>query len=118
MAPFTRHLFICTNERPADHPRGSCAPAGGEALQKAFKKALADRGLNRAVRANKSGCLDQCEHGSVVVVYPDAVWYGQVTPADVDEIVGSHLEQGRPVERLRLPDSCVNASTCPHKPRR
>lgn len=115
MAPFERHLFICTNQRPPDHPRGCCDPAASESLQKAFKKALAERGVHRRIRANRAGCLDQCEHGPVVVVYPDAVWYGAVTQADVMEIVDAHLIGGHPVARLRLADSCVNAATCPHK---
>ena len=118
MAPFERHLFICTNQRPADHPRGCCNPDATDALQKAFKKALAERGLSRRIRANKSGCLDQCEHGPNVVVYPDGVWYGGVTEADVAEIVDRHLVGGEPVARLRLADSCVNTATCPHRPRR
>ena len=88
------------------------------ALQKAFKQALAERGLQRRVRANKAGCLDQCEHGPTVVVYPDAVWYGGVTASDVAEIVDRHLVGGEPVARLRLADACVNAATCDHKPRR
>jgi (2Fe-2S) ferredoxin len=117
MAPYDRHLFICCNQRPPDHPRGCCDPEGSELLQKAFKKALAERGLNRRVRANKAGCLDQCEHGPNVVVYPDGVWYGGVTEADVVDIVESHVIGGRPVDRLRLADVCVNSATCPHRPR-
>jgi (2Fe-2S) ferredoxin len=117
MAPFETHIFVCCNRRDPDHPRGCCDPDGEERLQKAFKKALASRGLNRTVRANKSGCLDQCEHGPTVVVYPEAVWYGGVTEADVDEIVDRHIAGGHPVERLRLPDTCVNSASCPHKPR-
>ena len=117
MAPFDRHLFICTNQRPAGHPRGCCNPDATDALQKAFKKALAERGLSRRIRANKSGCLDQCEHGPNVVVYPDGVWYGGVTEADVAEIIDRHLVGGEPVARLRLADSCVNTATCPHRPR-
>ena len=103
MAPFEQHLFICTNQRPADHPRGSCTPDGNDHLQKAFKKALAERGVKR-VRANKSGCLDQCEKGPSVVVYPDTVWYGKVTEADVNEIVEQHIIGGKPVERLLMPE--------------
>lgn len=118
MAAFERHLFVCGNQRPAEHPRGCCDPAGGEALHKAFKTAVAEHGLNRRVRANRSGCLDQCEHGPTVVVYPDAVWYGGVTAADVDEIVTSHLVGGVPVARLQLADDCINTGTCAHKPRR
>lgn len=118
MAPFERHVFVCTNERPEGHPRGCCGAAAGEALQQAFKQALAMHGLGRTVRANKAGCLDQCEHGPTVVIYPDGVWYGGVTEADVAEIVDTHLAGGVPVERLRLADGCVNTGTCAHKPRR
>ena len=117
MAPFERHLFVCTNQRPAGHPRGCCDPDATGALHKAFKKALAEHGLSRRMRANKSGCLDQCEHGPNVVVYPDVVWYGGVTEADVNEIVERHLIGGEPVERLRLADECINTATCPHRPR-
>ena len=117
MPPFERHIFICCNQREPGHPRGSCDPDAENALQKAFKKALAERGLNRRVRANKSGCLDQCEHGPTVVVYPDTVWYGFVSETDIDEIIDSHIVGGIPVARLRLPDACVNTATCPHKPR-
>jgi (2Fe-2S) ferredoxin len=118
MAPFERHVFVCTNQRPLDHPRGSCDPTAGEALHKAFKQAIAERGLQRRVRANRSGCLDQCEHGPTVVVYPETIWYGGVTIADVAEIVDQHLVGGKPVERLHLADGCVNTATGAHKPRR
>jgi (2Fe-2S) ferredoxin len=102
--PFDKHIFICCNRRDPGHVRGSCDPDGTEALQKAFKKALAERGLNRRIRANKSGCLDQCEKGPTVVVYPDAVWYGRVKETDVNEIVEQHIIGGRPVERLLMPE--------------
>jgi len=117
LPPFEKHIFICCNQREAGHPRGSCDPDADDGLQKAFKQALADRDLQRRMRANKSGCLDQCEHGPTVVVYPDTVWYGGVTEADIPEIIESHLIGGVPVERLRLADECINAVRCPHKPR-
>lgn len=116
MAQFERHVFVCTNQRPADNPRGCCDPEGKRALQSAFKAAIARRGLKATVRANAAGCLDQCEHGPTVVVYPEGVWYGFVTAADVDEIVEEHVIGGRPVERLRLAAACVNVASCPHKP--
>ena len=118
MAPFERHIFICGNQRPAGHPRGCCDPAGNAELQKLFKQKLAERGLKGKVRANQSGCLDQCEHGPNLVIYPEAVWYGGVTLGDVEEIIESHILGGRPVERLRLADTCINAESCPHKPRK
>lgn len=117
MAAYERHIFVCTNQRPEGHPRGCCDPENNAALQGKFKKALADHGLKGRVRANRAGCLDQCEHGPTVVVYPDNVWYGFVTSDDVAEIVESHIAGGVPVERLRLPDACLNTPRCPHKPR-
>ena len=83
MAKFEKHIFICTNQRPEGHPRGCCNQSGEADLHRAFKAKLAERGIpGDRVRANKSGCLEQCEVGPTVVVYPDAVWYGGVTPAD------------------------------------
>ena len=117
MARFERHIFVCCNQREGGHPRGCCDPAGQAALQKAFQEKLKARGLKGRVRANKAGCLDQCEHGPNLVVYPEGVWYGGVTVADVDEIIESHIVAGKPVERLRLAEACLNTASCPHKPR-
>ena len=99
---FRHHLFVCENVRPPDDPRGCCTARGSGGLREAFKAELARRGLKGIVRANKSGCLDACAHGPTVVVYPEGVWYGGVTVADVPEIVERHLVGGEPVERLRL----------------
>ncbi|KAB2926428.1 MAG: (2Fe-2S) ferredoxin domain-containing protein [Bacteroidetes bacterium] len=104
MSRFERHLFICTNERPDGHPRGCCAQKGGAVLKERFKEELQSKGLSPRFRANASGCLDACEHGAVVVVYPDGVWYGGVTPEDAAEIVERHLQHGEPVERLLIRD--------------
>lgn len=104
MPSFQRHVFVCVNERAADHPRGSCKAKGSPEVRDALKKALAARGLKSEVRANNAGCLDQCEHGVTVVVYPEQVWYGGVTVADVEEIVDRHVIGGEVVERLLLPD--------------
>jgi (2Fe-2S) ferredoxin len=100
--PFKKHVFVCLNDRGPGHPRGSCAQKGSEKLHEKLKAALKARGLSDRIRANKAGCLDNCEHGCSVVVYPDAVWYGNVTPDDVEEIVERHLIGGEPVERLLL----------------
>jgi (2Fe-2S) ferredoxin len=114
MAKFEHHIFVCTNQRPPENPRGCCDAAGLGELQLRFKKELAARGMKGSVRANRAGCLDQCEHGPTVVVYPEAVWYGGVGPEDVIEIVESHLMSGKPVERLRLAEKCINTSNCEH----
>jgi (2Fe-2S) ferredoxin len=102
MPPFQRHVFVCTNVRPAGHPKGCCAEKGSEAVRDALKEQVAKRGLKGSVRANAAGCLDACEHGVSIVVYPENVWYRGVTLQDVDEIVEEHLVNGRPVERLRI----------------
>jgi (2Fe-2S) ferredoxin len=120
MAQFVRHLFVCTNTRPPDNPRGCCASKDSEkvleALKVELKKAGAADALGAPVRAQKAGCLEQCEHGVTVVVYPDAVWYGFVKPEDAAEIVRSHVIGGTPVERLRLPPECQNTKACVHRP--
>ena len=103
MPPYKRHVFICTNRRPDGHPRGSCAEKGSEEIRARFKEALKKHRLAREMRANAAGCLDVCEHGCSVVVYPEGVWYGRVTPQDVDEIVERHLIRGEVVERLLMP---------------
>lgn len=102
MGRYRYHIFVCENVREPDHPRGCCSAKGSPAIREAFKEAIAARGLRSSVRANRAGCLDACEHGVSVVVYPDDVWYGGVTLADVDEIVQSHIIEGTPVERLRI----------------
>lgn len=102
---FERHIFFCLNQR--DGGRECCKAKGAEALQEHCKsrvKALGLAGPGK-VRVNKAGCLDRCEEGPVAVVYPEGVWYTFVDQEDIDEIVDSHLRDGVPVERLRLPDA-------------
>ena len=71
MPKFSKHIFICMNQREPGHPRGCCDAAGQGELQLLFKVKLARRGI-KLVRANKSGCLDQCELGPTVAVYPES----------------------------------------------
>lgn len=72
-------------------------------VREALKKRLGALGIKDRIRANSAGCLDQCEHGVVVVVYPEQVWYGNVTVDDVDEIVDRHIVGGEFVQRLMIP---------------
>lgn len=97
--PYTRHIFVCTNRRPPESPKGSCAAKGSEELRLEFKHELDRQGV-KDVRANASGCLDACERGCAVVVYPEGVWYGGVKKEDVAEIVREHIKGGTPVQRL------------------
>ncbi len=102
MPPLERHIFVCENERPPENPRGCCSAKGSREVMSRLKQAVVGAGLRGKVRVNRAGCLDQCEHGATIVVYPEAVWYGHVTVDDVDEIFREHVLGGRPVERLRL----------------
>jgi len=95
------HVFCCTNVRPVGHPRGSCARKDAVALRDYMKKSAKEMDIGR-VRVNAAGCLDRCELGPVMVIYPDGVWYRYETEADIDEILGTHLQNGTVVERLKL----------------
>jgi (2Fe-2S) ferredoxin len=99
---YDKHIFVCMNERRPEHPRGCCAAKGSAAVRARFKALIAEHGLNGRVRANESGCLDMCEQGVAVVVYPEAVWYGAVELPDVDRIFQEHILGGRVVEDKRM----------------
>ena len=102
MSYYKRHVFFCCNERPA--PEACCANHGAVELQayaKARIRELGEAGKGK-VRMNKAGCLDRCEEGPVLVVYPEAVWYTYVDRADIDEIIDRHVLHGEIVERLRI----------------
>ena len=104
MPPYERHVFVCTNRRPEGHDRGCCAGRGSEDLRDRLKVAAKNAGLKGRVRINAAGCLDTCEDGPSIVVYPEGVWYQHVSADDIDDIVQEHLLGGRPVERLLRPD--------------
>ena len=102
MSYYERHVFFCCNKR--DPPEKCCADAGAADMQKYAKERVKALGLSGKghVRINKAGCLDRCEEGPCIVVYPDAVWYTYVDRHDIDEIIDSHLVHGRIVERLKI----------------
>jgi (2Fe-2S) ferredoxin len=100
MSHYQYHVFFCTNQRAPGE--GCCNDHGANAMRDYCKqrvKALGDRIPGR-VRINNAGCLDRCDKGPVIVIYPEATWYTYVDQEDIDEIVDSHLVQGKVVERL------------------
>jgi (2Fe-2S) ferredoxin len=98
---YDAHVFCCTNTRPPGHKRGSCSQRGSEKLRDYMKARAKELGVGNT-RINSAGCLDRCELGPVMVIYPEGVWYTYRTPADVDEILQTHLIEGGRVERLML----------------
>jgi (2Fe-2S) ferredoxin len=101
-AYYQHHVFICTNAR--EDGRSCCADRGAQQAQEHAKRRLKALEMNGPgkVRINKSGCLDRCEEGPVIVVYPEGVWYTFVDNTDVDEIIDSHLVGGKVVDRLKI----------------
>jgi len=100
---FQAHIFVCTNRRPDGHKRGSCAAKGSEALRDYMKARAKELGI-QGIRVNSAGCLDRCEFGPTLVIYPEGIWYRPQTREDVDEILATHLQGGGRVERLMLTD--------------
>ena len=103
MSYFKHHVFFCTNQR-ADCET-CCNNQHATEMQTYAKDRIGKLGLKGKgkIRINKAGCLDRCDDGPVLVVYPDNVWYTYVDKEDIDEIIESHLVKGVIVERLRLP---------------
>lgn len=99
------HVFFCTNQRGPEATRQCCADLGSEAVRLYAKSRIKELNMlgEGQIRINSSGCLDRCELGPVIVVYPEGVWYSYLDESDVDEIIDSHLLNGKVVERLLLP---------------
>lgn len=105
MSFYQRHVFFCCNQRETGHPRGCCNDKGATRLRDYAKKRVKELGLagEGKLRINQAGCLDRCELGPCVVVYPEGVWYQYLDEEDLDEIIQKHLVEGQVVERLKLP---------------
>ena len=100
---YQRHIFFCLNQR--ENGEASCGDHDAQAAFNHCKARVKQAGLAGPgkVRVNKAGCLDRCAGGPIAVVYPEAVWYSYVDKSDIDEIVESHLRDGKVVERLLTP---------------
>jgi (2Fe-2S) ferredoxin len=102
MSHYKYHVFFCTNQREAGE--ACCNNHGATAMRDYCKqrvKTLGDK-IAAEVRINNAGCLGRCEQGPVVVIYPEATWYTYVDKEDIDEIIDSHLMQGKVVDRLKV----------------
>lgn len=99
---YRHHVFICMNEREDGRP--CCGFRGAKPAQEHAKRRIKQLNLNGQgkVRINKSGCLDRCEEGPVIVIYPQGTWYTYVDSKDIDEIIDEHIVGGKIVERLKI----------------
>jgi (2Fe-2S) ferredoxin len=96
----THHIFICTSSRPTGQQKGFCHTKEGVDVMAKFMEEIDDRELGGDVFVTNTGCFGICEKGPIVVVYPENVWYGSVSPDDVAEIMDQHIEGGTVVDRL------------------
>lgn len=101
-AYYDAHLFVCTNRRPDGHRRGSCAARGSEGLRDYMKARAKELGIAN-LRVNSAGCLDRCELGPCLVIYPEGVWYRLDSRADVDAVLQAHVVEGGRATTLMLP---------------
>jgi (2Fe-2S) ferredoxin len=99
-----KHVFVCTQSRPADHPRGSCGAKGGADVLQEFMQQFEKRQLWGRYAVAGSSCLGTCGTGPSVLVYPEGVMYGGVSKDDVAAIIEEHLLGDKPVERLQVPE--------------
>jgi len=101
---YKRHVFFCTNDRGPESDRPSCNRCGSAKMREYAKRRVKELGLagQGQFRVNQAGCLDRCEEGPVCVVYPEGTWYTYVDETDIDEIIDSHLVNGKPVRRLEI----------------
>ena len=98
------HIMVCTNQRPPGHPRGSCGENGAAQVFEKFSMGIEQKMLFGKALITNTGCMGPCSMGTVVVVYPEGVWYIKVKPEDVEEILESHVIGGKKVDRLAMPD--------------
>ena len=105
LEPFRFHLFICTQQKPEGVP--SCPVSGAFQVLGGLDREISAQGLSADVQLTTSGCMGLCDEGPVMVIYPAGVWYRHVKASDVAEIVGTHLGDGKPVERLVWKDAAA-----------
>ena len=104
---YKHHIFMCTNVRPEGHPRGSCSaraePAGGVEKLRAYAREKARELGIEDIRCNAAGCLDRCEFGPNMVIYPEGVWYRyEIDPGHRRDPGDASCKNGGRVERLML----------------
>ncbi len=99
-AHFKKHIFFCTNVR--ENGESCCGTHNAQAMRDYTKKICKNKNLDACVRVNQAGCLGRCEHGPVIVIYPEATWYTYMDEEDIDEIIEHSLLNDKIVNRLLI----------------
>jgi (2Fe-2S) ferredoxin len=97
---YEKHIFICANQK--GEGKTCCGQDRGLELVEKFREVLKENGLQGKVRAQRAGCLDECKNGPSLVIYPEGIYYGKVTPDRVEEIVKTHILENKIVKDLEL----------------
>jgi len=114
MEPFRHHIFVCSQQKPEGVT--SCAAAGSARIFDTLNMELHKQGLDNDVQVTTCGCLGLCDHGPMMIVYPEGIWYRGVKTEDVAEIAASHFHAGKPVARLAWDDApAMKAATLEHR---
>ncbi|PJC04847.1 MAG: 2Fe-2S ferredoxin [Gallionellales bacterium CG_4_9_14_0_8_um_filter_55_61] len=103
MSYYDKHVFFCTNQRAEGET--CCNAHGAQRMRDYVKDRVKQLGLSsdtNRIRINSAGCMNRCDEGPVIVVYPEGIWYTYVDESDLDEIIEEHLKHGRIVERLKI----------------
>ncbi len=113
MTGYKKHVFVCQHERSSESGRKSCGGSGSAELRSDLKKQITSLGLNSEIRINVSGCLGQCAHGPAMVIYPQGIWYGNIQPSDLNEILNQSILDDKIIGRLKIKqDKNEETSSC------
>jgi len=102
LAGYKKHVFVCQHKREAATDKKACGSSTSPEIRRILKQEIVSKGLNKEIRINTSGCLGHCNHGPVMVIYPEGIWYEKVQPADLEEILNKSILDDKIIERLRL----------------
>ncbi len=94
------HIFVCASFRMSGTPQGFCNKKGAGSLLQYLENELSDRGMEE-VSVSMTGCLKLCDKGPVMVIYPQNLWYSEVTESKIEEILDA-LEEGKPLEKYQI----------------
>ena len=102
MVKLTHHIFICTSCRINGQQKGFCYSKDSVDIIQKFMEVIEDNGLSGDIMITNTGCFGICDKGPIAVIYPEGVWYGNLTEEDVEKIVEQHIMKGKVVKELMI----------------